>query len=1743
MSSEPKPQFNLPEIPLAAERFLDHVEQNPGASVHKLLEPFNAWEAVLRSVFAQDPNNEIVENNVVNLVDVFSNGNSDKVRIRGRNLEAETVQEQERYIMPLTAEKRKKDGEPGIVPTLGDFQKNFNVFTESAFANFNWNNIIVAGSAVTTCLSPVPEKYAGTLKGKREYYHEIVAPASDIDLFIYGIDDEKAAIDRMIAIENDITGSMLGETTCLRTKNCITIVSQYPNRHIQIVLRLYKSISQILTGFDVNCSCVAYNGSTVYANPRALTAFMTQCNTMDLSRRSPSYESRLAKYNHRGFEVYCDFLDRSKIDPTIFERSFSRTVGLARLLVLERLPSPCDREAYVDKRRAERGLRRQNNQYYSPSNMKNKDLKANGAEEIPEWQVEDDVSSYNTFTIPYGRTFTARKIERIFFTKDMLLNAEWNDNNRPPARPYALHRHPAFIGSVAEIIEDCCGFCPSPETDEEKEFYKEECKRYIHGPITFMKDDPGRQEIGSFNPLNANDYTDMAYIADQESLFRAIVQGDVSAVQAWCNREGVDINRRDHCGRTPLHVATMSSDSLEILQTLIDRGARLIARLQDGRTALHIAAGRGKPDFIEALLRKSEHNEQEKFEKEDRKRMSKKSQHTESNVDDITTENEEDASGSVNSEDSANYAQSDSDDEKTSTAHSFVKLKKKAEDAQDIIPEESSEDPDILDVNLPDWDFKMSPLHHAILADSGDGEKAVEVLVSSFGADILQPLKLQDDSGVILNITLPFLVYPQPASISVLRTLLKCGASCVQANSYNLATGLHSIVALPRLLKETAWDKNIFAPSDALKVVFELDGPAARGVVNFFAVGDINQLQYIYSSGCIETPLQTAIFFKDIQSAKLLLENNASPTLTLDSFVRLLGAKGNIKYSSEDLKKYHEKSTIQPLELAIMAEAPLVKELLAAGADPSTITAETYSTLQNLHSYNPDYRTVLDLVQDKIKQYQAMLETEIPLDKNNDLTDPSVELLSPYQEGTYQRFSVEIQIIRKSAQLEQIRKSKGEYAFTPASEVQRRKNVAIREALGILQEAEKELLEKGAKSYTELVPGSVRNPRNDQSSNRNTPEPTEWVPLTGINAPNIGDSTRDAYSELFEAAWKGDIAEIKRLCEFDDNDSLPKGQILVAVNDKIAISPFNIAVMNGHLEAAKLILTIAAAQYSAPQSNVTSRYTVSTFGKSEPQVLQETLNTAFVIDNIADEAAQAPKSSISPLEMMKQKSPVLVEDNDTPMFIKELNWDSLTWAVYRSDTVTIENLLQWADEQQVDGAYSLIGPTPPSTSGIMHDPFVLAMRKGQIEVLKLFMQKVGLGLDYQTLQEREFDTGLVKPPYYPGLTIGGKRKKDWAKSANPQWQKAVGKVENLLPMAAALGNFTTFRWLLSDGPLQCVQQFIKDHPDNARAKLLARLSDLPQAIKEAINPECGLIAHLIARYWNGSQSEQLLDYWLGIHPSHLEAKCARGMTPLLVAVKMGKHDAIKYFLSKGANTLAKNLQSETMLDLSFAAGLERAQFVVPLIPKDDLKRLLTHRSYIYNIASTVFRRLFYESGSISVPLFEYLISISEGHGLDVFNGDGTLPIHTAVACGYVECTKLILKTRPEMLYRENANGRTPLDICRDHSLHELHRRGMSIIPRYSQHAYQLGVLQSTGYTAISSTTQVKEYRETPQHPQVYELLREAVKTTKLPRIRASLIEANELANRIVYANKNKWTRVEPETDIVESYRLELRDSI
>jgi hypothetical protein len=380
---------SLPEVPVKHADFIPYLVSNSTKRLVDLLEPFKQYDAKLREVFAQEPDHPALADQHLNVLPVF-NGHEKDVKIHARDLSSESVEEKEKYVMPLAASERRPNGSPAIVQDIKAFQKNFALFSESALVDLDWHNIVAAGSSVVTCLLPVPDEFAESKRSLRQFYHEQIAPASDVDLFIYGLSEEEA-IKKIIQIEQCVKDSILTEITTIRTKNAITIVSQYPTRHIQIVLRVYKSVAEILTGFDVDCSCVAYDGKQVYAAPRALTAYMTQRNTIDLTRRSPSYESRLSKYSHRGFEVYWPLLERSRIDPTIFERNFARTVGLARLLVLERLPSKSERESYMDQRRKERGRPAIYRPYYRSDDN---DIKLKHEDEVAEWVEQDDVSNY-----------------------------------------------------------------------------------------------------------------------------------------------------------------------------------------------------------------------------------------------------------------------------------------------------------------------------------------------------------------------------------------------------------------------------------------------------------------------------------------------------------------------------------------------------------------------------------------------------------------------------------------------------------------------------------------------------------------------------------------------------------------------------------------------------------------------------------------------------------------------------------------------------------------------------------------------------------------------------------------------------------------------------------------------------------------------------------------------------------------------------------------------------------------------------------------------------------------------------------------------------------------------------------------------------------------------------------------------------------------------------------------------------
>lgn len=485
------------------------------------------------------------------------------------------------------------------------------------------------------------------------------------------------------------------------------------------MLRVYKSVSEILTGFDIDAAGGAYDGSQVYVTPRALASFITQINHVDLSRRSPSYENRLSKYSHRNFEVYWPELDRARVDPTIFERSFQRTLGLARLLVLERLPTFSARETYLNKRREERGRPTK----HKCSLILHGNIKDYHEDEIADWLSEEDISNYHTFTVPYGQKFNAKRIEKLCYTRDLLLNAEWN---QPAERKAYLHRHPAFFGRVEDVIQDCCGCCPKPSTPEEIEIAEKEGEIYISGEISFLIDDPGRQQIGSFNPLTEQDWTDMAYVGNTARLCQSIVDGDVDDVLNWLSQEGSDPNKRDYTGRSPLHLAVMTSTP-EVVKCLVDHGSRLTARLADGKTALHLAASRGHNEIIKILMEKSIENEEMEQENQDRRRKTAKGLNadkpSEAQGDDgVKSDDDSELSGEDSDGELIDAATTEGDAESV-TSGSFVKISKGDDKEDEHALDGSEDDPDYFQIDVLSWDIPCSPLHLAIVEGHEDTVK------------------------------------------------------------------------------------------------------------------------------------------------------------------------------------------------------------------------------------------------------------------------------------------------------------------------------------------------------------------------------------------------------------------------------------------------------------------------------------------------------------------------------------------------------------------------------------------------------------------------------------------------------------------------------------------------------------------------------------------------------------------------------------------------------------------------------------------------------------------------------------------------------------------------------------------------------------------------------------------------------------------------------------------------------------
>jgi ankyrin repeat protein len=1164
---------------------------------------------------------------------------------------------------------------------------------------------------------------------------------------------------------------------------------------------------------------------------------------------------------------------------------------------------------------------------------------------------------------------------------------------------------------------------------------------YVAGTVTFMKDDCGRQAIGSFNPLSPDEYTDMAYVGNTELLCQAIIDKDLHYVEQWLRLEGNDPNTRDHTGRCPLHLA-VSYSSVDVVQCLIDHGARLVARLVDGKTALHLACLRGDPAMVSALLRKSESNEEDEMKKSDEKRRLRMAAKA---TQDPTTSTQDDTFEMIDKP----RSEMDID---AMTDGSMVHVKDPEVDGEGKLDGKEDDSPDVYDVNVLTWDTPTSPLHLAILSGH---QTVVECLVQDFGANVLLPVILPaqyaggSSSGILLTLTLAFTL-PLSEAKDMTRLLFKLGASSAQADSKRRTALQYCVSSQPSLLET-------YLISDPIGV--------ARAIKHVTVQGYAFRPE---TSG----PLLEAISNQDLDTAIRLLSAGARPDLPFEAYLK------GVQQSAT--RSQFENGVEQPVVRAIEGEMPLLGSKLIEqhGVDSNTLTTQGWSCVNNsLHGMfgqRKNGTSLLDVVNDKIKGLRDWKHETTKDDPPIPLEEDS-SYLKDFPEGTYQHWYAVKQIENAKSQYEREWKDHAQrLAKTAHNEVGLdEKQAAIYDKLDQFRKLESVLQANSAKTFKQLHPEIEETKEVDYRMNYHYPthqrvKPEPFKLTFGFNVAMPNEEVRMRYVRLFEAVWKGDVKTIKELTllSWTDTKGETREPLQIAVYDNQKHSPLSIAVFSGNLDLAKMVMSIAAAQYTPPEPPKAHQYRVATDCDSDAEggdsgdddgastdlpITSEVIDDNMTIEDIG-EVSLSVKSNIKPEQMLGWQIPQ-PEHVQSKAGVSNL----IELALAKRDMSLLTFLLDLYEEYmgQLNGT---------DAKGLDHlgrnllqqhlqlwrvvslaDPYMLA------ELIK--RTAIGLSIDQLALEHGANDTASTTK-YYQGLSVHGRKRKDWADAGrNTSGNEESGPQVPPLLQAAFSGTLEQVEWMLSDAPLRCYKHFAQAHQDDkSLRKFQATTIGFEGALKGFLNSRSQLAIHCcIARKNQATDTLEKLNYLIEALPDAVEARSADQRTPLLRAFHVHDLEAARVLINAGADQTARDQEGMNLLHQLVCcygrAGvdIDCVRAMIDLIDKRLIASMCLQRTSAEPGSLTplaLWLARLHGSEEYQVSITRLLLELGGKAQVEALNGEGLTVLHTVARMssdyhkhsGALKLAKTLLEHHSELATWENATGKTSLELVEDSAL-------------------------------------------------------------------------------------------------------------
>lgn len=142
------------------------------------------------------------------------------------------------------------------------------------------NGVVIAGGACTDGYGP-----------------------GDIDLFL-------------VCKEEDKYDVLTNQLSLFKKHKCNTVTIKHgvitftmDEEIVQIILRRYDSIEQLIHGFDLPASQIAWDGSRFYGTPLFAYSFKTGIQPIDPRRMSNTFDLRIKKYMNKGYGICVPWTD------------------------------------------------------------------------------------------------------------------------------------------------------------------------------------------------------------------------------------------------------------------------------------------------------------------------------------------------------------------------------------------------------------------------------------------------------------------------------------------------------------------------------------------------------------------------------------------------------------------------------------------------------------------------------------------------------------------------------------------------------------------------------------------------------------------------------------------------------------------------------------------------------------------------------------------------------------------------------------------------------------------------------------------------------------------------------------------------------------------------------------------------------------------------------------------------------------------------------------------------------------------------------------------------------------------------------------------------------------------------------------------------------------------------------------------------------------------------------------------